>query len=70
MSGRDALRVKYIAKSPAKNISSDANHTTVPMATVLGRLRAGMCRPAGVIGYSCHIDIMSLKLAKSEYITS
>ena len=29
--------VKYIAKSPAKNISSLASHTIVPTETMLGR---------------------------------
>jgi hypothetical protein len=33
-----ALVVKYIAKSAAKNISSDESQTMVPTATRLGRL--------------------------------
>ncbi|MBN9374707.1 MAG: hypothetical protein J0I40_04810, partial [Cellulomonas sp.] len=37
--GLERARVeKYIANSPAKNISSDASHTIVPTDTGLGRL--------------------------------
>jgi len=33
--------VKYIAKSAAKNMSSDESHTMVPTATRFGRLTLG-----------------------------
>jgi hypothetical protein len=33
--------VKYMANSPAKNMSSLDSHTTVPTETMLGRFRAG-----------------------------
>ncbi len=44
-SGLTARSVKYIAKRPAKNMSSLDSHTIVPMATGLGRL-AGVCENA------------------------
>ena len=36
-SGEVARRVKYMAKSPAKNITSEDNHTMVPTDTMSGR---------------------------------
>ncbi|GAB3555094.1 hypothetical protein GCM10027404_30970 [Arthrobacter tumbae] len=33
--------VKYMAKSPAKNISSLESHTTVPTETMFGRFSVG-----------------------------
>ena len=36
-SGFTAREVKYIAKSAAKNINSDANQITVPTDTMFGR---------------------------------
>src|SRR6185312_5393458 len=42
-----ARRVKYMAKRPAKNISSLESHTTVPTETRLGRFSVGC---AGVLG--------------------
>ena len=41
-SGFTALRVKYMAKSAAKNMSSLDSHTMVPIDTMLGRF-AGAC---------------------------
>ena len=37
-SGETERIVKYIAKRPAKNISSLASHTMVPTETMLGRV--------------------------------
>jgi hypothetical protein len=39
--------VKYMAKRPAKNISSLDSHTTVPTETMLGRLSAGCAAALG-----------------------
>ncbi len=41
-SGEVLRRVKYIAKSPAKNITSLPSHTIVPTATGSGRLTERM----------------------------
>jgi hypothetical protein len=47
ISGEVARRVKYMAKRPAKNISSLDSQTTVPTETRLGRFSVGC---AGVLG--------------------
>jgi hypothetical protein len=46
-----ALMVKYIAKSPAKNISSLESHTMVPTDTMFGRFTwtgAALCTAVAV----------------------
>ena len=46
-SGEVARSVKYMAKSPAKNITSEDNHTMVPTEVRLGRV---MLAPTGLAG--------------------
>ena len=41
--------VKYAAKSPAKNMSSDANHTTTPTPRMEGRRTVGVATAIGPI---------------------
>ena len=48
-SGLTARKVKYIANSAAKNMSSLDSHTMVPIETMLGRL-AGACAYAAGVG--------------------
>src|SRR5690606_23175604 len=47
--GTDARSVKYIAKRPAKNMSSLASHTIVPTDTGFGRLTTTWARGAGAV---------------------
>ena len=42
--------VKYIAKSPAKNISSLESHTMVPTETMLGRVDRPMAGDGADVG--------------------
>ena len=46
-SGRTSRMVKYIAKSPAKNINSLESQTIVPTETMLGRVTGPRECPGG-----------------------
>src|SRR5690625_1566070 len=48
-SGTVARIEKYIAKIPAKNMSSLESHTMVPTETLLGRFRAGWWAVGAVV---------------------
>ena len=41
--------MKYAANSPAKNMSSDANHTTTPTPRMEGRRTVGVATAIGPI---------------------
>ena len=47
--GFTARRVKYIAKSPAKNMSSLDSHTIVPTATMFGRFAGAWLYAGGAV---------------------
>ncbi|GGZ66879.1 hypothetical protein GCM10010371_28680 [Streptomyces subrutilus] len=54
------LRVKYIAKRAAKNISSELNQMMVPTLTRFGRLTVGCACPVSTVVAVATTDIMSV----------
>jgi len=58
-SGTEARSVKYIAKSPAKNMSSEPSHTIVPTDTGFGRFTATWALGAGAVTDADTLVIMA-----------
>src|SRR4051794_24329095 len=56
-SGTTDRIVKYIANSPAKNISSLASHTIVPTEVMLGRLTGAWCGASRAVAVATAVII-------------
>src|SRR6478609_4014601 len=61
-SGTVARRVKYMAKRPAKNMSSEASHTIVPTDTGFGRLTLTWGAEAGAaVAVVTHVSMADIR---------